>query len=172
MLANPGTGSNPNLKPIMHKEPLPGYSLPPIKTGKLCYWQILQTQLKRHQCVCLIAQVSKRKDWVVSLTNDIKLHQLHPRIDHWEFPLHHPTLSTATEALVSLLLWLALRLRQAECMLRWTWLRSALTWDRSRSVALFISVNWRRKETTALHRFSRRECSAEKYSLKDCSCNW
>ena len=95
-----------------------------------------------------------------------------PKIWSLRFPLHHPTLSTATEALVSLLLWLALRLRQAECMLRCTLLRSALTWDRSRSVALFISVNWRRKETTALHRFSRRECSAEKYSLKDCSCNW
>ena len=86
MLANPGTGSNPNLKPIAHKEPLPGYSLPQIKTGKICYWQILQTQLKRHQCVCLIAHVSKRKDWVLSLTNDIKLHQLHTRIDHWDFP--------------------------------------------------------------------------------------
>ena len=70
---------------------------------------------------------------------------------------------------VSWLRTLALRLRQAECMLREARVTSARTCDKSRSVALFISLNWRRKATTARHRCSRRECSLLKYSLNDCN---
>lgn len=90
----------------------------------------------------------------------------------WFIQYAYYTFSCATVDLASADLWLALRLRQAECMLRWTRLRSALTCERSRSVADFISENWRRKETTALHRDRSLECSAEKYSLNDCSYNW
>ena len=63
---------------------------------------------------------------------------------------------------------LAPRLRHAECMLRAALVTSARTWDRSRSVAVFISENWRLNATTARHRVRRRPCSALKYSLKVC----
>ena len=69
---------------------------------------------------------------------------------------------------VSVLWTVALRLRQAEWRLRPVRVMSARTWDRSRSVAVFISLNWRRNATTARHSDSRRECSELKYSLKDC----
>ena len=74
---------------------------------------------------------------------------------------------TVTWAWVSEFLMLALRLRHAECMLRDARVMSDRRWDMSRSVAVFISPNWRRNETTARHRDRSRLCSAEKYSLKD-----
>ena len=72
-----------------------------------------------------------------------------------------------TWACVSEFLMLALRFRHALCILRDARVTSDRRWDMSRSVAVFISANWRRKATTARHRDNRRLCSAEKYSLKD-----
>ena len=76
--------------------------------------------------------------------------------------------SSRTESCVSELLWLALRLRQAEFRLLDALVTSARRWDMSRSVAVFNSPKLRRKATTSRHKERRRLCSLLKYSLNDC----
>ena len=85
-------------------------------------------------------------------------------VDSWWYL----TASISTCACVSALRMLALRLRQDVCMLRAARVMSDLRCAMSRSVAVFISPNWRRNATTARHSDNSRLCSAEKYSLNDC----
>lgn len=103
---------------------------------------------------------------IIKVSIHLEMHTCHViQTDHWHVFVDTPFFLTWDW--VSEFLTLAARLRQAECMLLEARVTSFLTWDKSRSVAVFRSPKDRRKATTCLQRVRSRPCSALKYSLKD-----